>query len=522
MKKIFREISEKPLFCILGCILLVQLFLIGICNLTLIDHNIDGDNAKLFVHIMEMWRHRNIAVPEWSYMTTVEIDCSSLLALPLYAITNDIYLSFGIANIFFLFLFVGTIFYLFKNSNILYPLLTLNLLCIPYTVGMLDYFNMLFFGGAQYVIKVLLPIVFIAILINSEADSKTWKNIWRGMVLMFAALLLVTSASSGIYVFAVGVFPICIAYLGYKVLNNEKIPRYFWILCSASLAVVGVGIYINNRIMGGARGNRMILINIYQVLANTFSCIAGIFELFGGATTDMTLAVFSVEGVAMLIKICFVFVFLVCGIVAFKKMLMKQLDMRMVLLLSVFVWNLFVLLVTNVRAGSATYEYRYHLIGMIPLLCITGKLLIDAFQKAVTVQKKLFGIIGMVALVMVNVLSFQVALDGEDKQADLKELCAYCEPMDLSYVFMYDASNDADMCRLIREDDTMYLCVTTDGKTCIFDYYAGYIDGAIVKENSIFVVNDSQYEFGETFEEFGYKFQKFDTVAGRSLYSIKD
>ena len=68
----------------------------------------------------------------------------------------------------------------------------------------------------------------------------------------------------------------------------------------------------------------MILINIYQVLSNTSSCIAGVFELFGGATTEMKLPVFSLEGIAMLVKIIFVLVYLACGVVAVKKLLKKQ------------------------------------------------------------------------------------------------------------------------------------------------------------------------------------------------------
>ena len=520
MKRQFDNVKAKPLIYFSGGVLLVQIFLIIACNLTLLERNIDGDNAKLFVHIMEMWRNRKIVIPDWSYMTTLEIDCSSLLALPFYAITDNIYLSFGIANVICMLFFVVTVFYLFKGKHILYPLFAANLLCIPYAVGMLDYFNMLFFGGAQYIIKVLLPILFIAVLMNSENSKKIWRIIWLGFSGIFIVLLFVTSVSSGIYVFAVGILPIILMYLSYKILNRQKIPVHFMVLCGMSLLVTVAGICLNDRIMGGARGNSMILINIYQVLSNTSSCIAGIFELFGGSTTEMTLPVFSLEGIAMLAKIIFVFVFLACGIVAVQKLLKKQLDFRMTLLLSVFVWNLFVLLVSNVRAGSGTYEYRYHLMGMIPLICVTSKVLLDAFAKGNAIQRKFFGTIGVLALLVVNVLSFRTALNAEDKQADLKELCAYCDPCEFDYVFMYDASNDADMCRLIREGNTLYLCVTTDGKLCVFDYYAAYIDGAMVKENAILAVDDSKYEFGDAFEEFGFKFQKFDTVAGRSLYHI--
>lgn len=506
IQKFFGKVKKQPLVLILGGILLAQIFLISICNLKLIDNNIDCDNAKLFVHVMKMWEHKTLMIPDWSYTTTLEWDCSSLFALPIYAITKDIYLSFGIANIIFLCIFIGVLFYLFKDKSAVYPLLAANMVCVPYGVGMLDYFNMMFFCGSQYVLKVLIPLMFIAVLVHEDGEKKhkLSESLFAGAFLL---LLFVTSSSSGIYVFMVGIVPIIIVYFLYKLLKCEKISLYIYIMIGIAAVLAVLGIYINNAVMGGARGNSsMVLISIYQVLANVSACLAGLFELFGGAAYKMDMPILSVEGIAVVAKICVVLLLLICAIVALHKVTKNKGDLRFALLLSVFVWNMFVLLTTNARAGSATYEYRYHLIGMIPLICVASVVLLDAFGGLQPVQKNVFGIFGITALVVLNILTFPIALNREDKQVGLKELCAYCEEMDVERVYLYDASNDADMCRLIGDGDVLWLCVISSGETWAYDYYEQYVAAPIVPDNAIMVVENTQYDFGDDFEAFGFNF----------------
>ena len=64
------------------------------------------DMAKLYRHAIEMVRNGSIVIDGWNYITTMELDCSLLLALPFYAVTNNIYISFGLANIIFMLIYV--------------------------------------------------------------------------------------------------------------------------------------------------------------------------------------------------------------------------------------------------------------------------------------------------------------------------------------------------------------------------------------------------------------------------------
>ena len=56
MKKIKSNYMELGLWILL----LFQFGMIIFCNLTLIDKNLDCDNAKMFFHIMEIYKQKTV------------------------------------------------------------------------------------------------------------------------------------------------------------------------------------------------------------------------------------------------------------------------------------------------------------------------------------------------------------------------------------------------------------------------------------------------------------------------------
>lgn len=520
-QRIIDFVKASPWACILALILAAQFLLTAVCNIKLIDNNLDCDSAKILLHTRKMWEHGTYLIPGWSYMTTLELDCPAILAVPLYGLIKNIYIAYGIANIILLAGFIGLVFFVFRGKDMIYPLLACNLLCIPYSIGMLDYFNMMFFSGGFYVIRVAMPVFLVALLLWAEQGAGRRKRFYEYVPLvLFAALIFLCAFSSGVYVLFVGGIPILVTYILYKVILGERAPGLSWLILGLCIAFSGVGILMNGIFLEKGRSTGMELISVSQDLGNVYSCFAGIFELFGAIAHDMELPVLSLEGIGIVLKAILVYVFFVCGIIAANQMIQKKkkkIDLRVLLLLSVFVWNLFVLLSTNTRAGSSTYEYRYHLIGMIPLMLIASQILAEAWLGLKRFQKNFFGVAGVIFILAVGGLSYAEALDPTDEQADLKMLCSYCDELGYDYIYLYDASDDADVCRLVTESDSEYLCVTPQGVTWSYVYYEKYVGGPVYPESAIFVV-DQNYDFGDSFELFGYKFIKFDTVANRSLY----
>lgn len=327
--KSIKAAKNNPLGCCLGILLFLQFILTAYCNLFLLEKYIDCDTAKMFVHIREMWEQKEIFLTGWSYITTAEFDCGSLLALPLYGLTDNIFLAYGLANTIFCGLYIWTIFFLFRGQKIVYSLLAGNLILIPYTMGMLDYFNMMFFNGTQYIIKTLCPLMLVAILLQIEREQNRAEKIRLSaetvfFIVMFMVLLFVTSLSSGVYVMACGILPVIIAYSFYHFGIWKKIPNIVIGLGGLTIGCFLIGCFLNERIMHGARGNAMVLSPSNYMPTNILTSIVGMFELFGGMKNTVGLSVLSVDGILTIAKCVLVIVFLVCGICMCRWILQKK------------------------------------------------------------------------------------------------------------------------------------------------------------------------------------------------------
>lgn len=169
-KKIF-DIDRMVTWILAGIVGIEVAFLIYYNCIT--DYVFDCDAAKLMYHAVKMWENKSLIIPNWTYMTTGEWDCSSLLAMPIYGMTGNITLSFAVANIINIVLFVLIIGILMKAVDVpnKYILLALSIIFVPYCWGMLEYTNMLFYSGAQYVYKVLAPLSLLAVFHHKKSGG---------------------------------------------------------------------------------------------------------------------------------------------------------------------------------------------------------------------------------------------------------------------------------------------------------------------------------------------------------------
>ena len=312
--KVKEHFFELVLFSLLG----IQFLMVIYINLVKGPVSIDCDSAKVFVHAVEMWRNKKIVIPDWKYITTMELDCSLLLAVPLFGLTKNIYLAFGLSNIIFLMLFIWLIFQLFKGKTLLCPLLGANFICIPYNIGQLDYFNMMFFNASQYIIKVILPILLIAILIHKGQ---------KALYIIYGIFLIICSFSSALYVFACGLFPVFAGYFIWLIINEKGREDFISFFNVGCLTVVGTvfGLVLN-RIYGiGTHGMDMRLCMIHELPQNLSSCFFGIFELFG-ATAYTEIKVLSYNGIVLLCHIMFVLLILGGGVLLSCEFITAEVD----------------------------------------------------------------------------------------------------------------------------------------------------------------------------------------------------
>jgi hypothetical protein len=156
------------LFLLLLCAQLVMLIRF---NLSDIRYSLDADFANTVYHFRQVIAQGTIALPDWYNTTSLELDGSFLFALPLYYLLHNIFLAVGIANLLFIALYIRIVTELLQCAGVQRRLIlfTLCLLLTPYSFGMLEYFNMLFFAGACYSMKVLVPLLLILLLSEQPA-----------------------------------------------------------------------------------------------------------------------------------------------------------------------------------------------------------------------------------------------------------------------------------------------------------------------------------------------------------------
>lgn len=197
--------------------LAVQIAFLTVLTFTRHVQFVDSDAAKLYAHAAAIWDAKTLFVPDWRYITTMELDCGLLLALPFYGLTHNILTAFACSNVVLYLLWTAVCFALARRLLPDAPQKAMTagavgslLLLTPYTIDVLYYGNMLFLGGAQYVVKTMLPLLLIWLLTAPDTARPSRRG-WAVLAVYLAGTLL-TALSSGIYVAAMGLAPILLLY----------------------------------------------------------------------------------------------------------------------------------------------------------------------------------------------------------------------------------------------------------------------------------------------------------------------
>ena len=156
------------------------------------------------------------------------------------------FLAMGLANGIFILLYFWVIYRIMKLNDIslrwIFSVLILTF--TPWAVGMLDYFNMMFYQASQYTVKTLVPLVLILLVFQiMKFDFKDRKE--RGefiaTLVTYTILLYSTSLSTGIYTIVCGIFPIIMGVMYTGICNKFTRPK--WIRLSCLLLYSG-GIFL--------------------------------------------------------------------------------------------------------------------------------------------------------------------------------------------------------------------------------------------------------------------------------------
>lgn len=537
MKEKIKDIWEK---CgIYGILMVVQYLAAVVFNFRYTCNAVESDSAKLFRHAVEMSKNHALYIKDWTYTTTMELDSSALLAAPFYSITHDINIAFALSNAVILAFSLYVIIRLLVSfgQNTKTALLACNLFMVPYAFGMLDYFNMLMFGGGQYIFRVLIPMLLLIILNKGKENRLRPECLILAVITLF--LILLGSISSGIYILVSCVLPIIICVI-YDALISDSFRKYdFFQYATVVVALVttGIGLVINKGMDAGTIGNTMSLLRWYD-LRYYFDCFCeGYFHLFGampGAIADESVAVMSARGIAFLIKLlisvlvlvvfaqgCKETIFRKCNL-ASNKVSGANTDIRFFLCGIAFI-NFTEIAVCETRYNSlnTTLEYRYLLPFMVPmLLCLAVQLPLWKEKWSKYIKNMSVVLIPMLIL-FITVIGYVDAHDGLDGFVYCDELTRYVQESGYETAIFMDDRPTAEVCRIKDMDREYEAYASSSGCMDIVDYYeAAWYNDFYTDNNLLFVIQgtDLAGTIGSKADYYSYR----DSILWYDVYEASE
>jgi hypothetical protein len=460
------------LFLLLLC---AQLVLLIRFNLSDIRYSLDADFANTVYHFRQVIAQGTIALPDWYNTTSLELDGSFLFALPLYYLLHNIFLAVGIANLLFIALYIRIVTELLQCAGVQRRLIlfTLCLLLTPYSFGMLEYFNMLFFAGACYSMKVLVPLLLILLLAEQPAAEFRVRRVLQ--VLLFLFLLFMTVFSTGFYVLLCGILPV---FLGAALQiwkqggpKPGQCGRKNLSLLTAMILTAAAGYAMHQHYYGLASRTDMKLTKLDNLAVNFRGCIAGLFQVFGAVPSDDIKAM-SPQGILYCLRIGAVILLLLAFAAGLKRLFRtdaaeekdpeddgraevvrdykKATGFIISCLTILFLFNFLIVLVSDTRySGNTNIEYRYLLIGMVPLIPLLGIILQEKSRAWNPFQSRCVFAVLFLAAAMLIAGSDRMVSKNWDRSGYAVELSDYFKTQDLESVFFIDDPDTMDFCRAI-------------------------------------------------------------------------
>ena len=474
-----------------------QIILLIHFNLSDIRYSLDADFANTVYHFRQVIAQGTIALPDWYNTTSLELDGSFLLALPLYYLLHNIFLAVGIANLIFIALYIWIITELLKCAGVQrrFILFTLCILLTPYSFGMLEYFNMLFFAGACYSMKVLVPLLLILLLATQPTAEIRVRRIL--LILLFLFLLFMTVFSTGFYVLLCGILPVLLTAALQIWKQGGLKPRQYdkktYALLAATVLTAAAGYAMHQHYYGLASRTDMKLTKLDNLAINFRGCIAGLFQVFGAVPSDDIKAM-SPQGILYCLRIGTVILLLLAFASGLKKLFRKTENPSFIsnCLTALFLFNFLIVLVSDTRySGNTNIEYRYLLIGMVPLIPLLGIVLQEKSSAWNLFQSRCVIAVLFFATAILIVGNDRMISKNWDRSGYAIELSDYFKTQDLESVFFIDDPDTMDFCRAIDSGHKYGYFNSTDQKLelTFCSYNAAQYGNFYGKKNAIAVIN---------------------------------
>ena len=485
---------------ILLCVgIVIQIGALAVFNLTRLPYESNYDSSCAYAQIVEMWRQKRILLKDWAYQTTLGIDSPVLLGVLFYGITKNAFTAFGLANIVTVIVYAFLFYDILKQADVKknMRLLAVLFLLTPYSTGQLGYMPMLFTSAGSYAYKLLVPLLLIDILVRMHKGQEI-KKYWY-LILFATFFVFDTAVSSGEYILLCAVLPL----IGYEILHvliGNDIKQIFnkrlgFLILESAIYVVGIKVGRRTGIIESV-GSQMMLTKAKHFPSVIAKCLTGIFQLFGGIPDYEDIPVTQTYGMMYLFRFFLSAVILASWIYLLKHLKENEKYKELVgMITCIFAVNLIVLIFANVNYATKTFEYRYHLISMIPMILLTSIAASDLWEKRKLLEQTIV-LVTIVLLLFVNVYDYKNYMrDCYNYQGDMQAITLTAEQEGVHLIITI-GSESISMGRCMRNVNPNVEISTWGGYNHGVGWGAStyYFDNAHLKTPYMVLMTQKEYE----------------------------
>lgn len=485
---------------ILLCVgIVIQIGALAVFNLTRLPYESNYDSSCAYAQIVEMWRQKRILLKDWAYQTTLGIDSPVLLGALFYGITKNAFTAFGLANIVTVIVYAWLFYDILKQADVKknMRLLAVLFLLTPYSTGQLGYMPMLFTSAGSYAYKLLVPLLLIDILVRMHKGQEI-KKYWY-LILFATFFVFDTAVSSGEYILLCAVLPL----IGYEILHvliGNDIKQIFnkrlgFLILESAIYVVGIKVGRRTGIIESV-GSQMMLTKAKHFPSVIAKCLTGIFQLFGGIPDYEDIPVTQTYGMMYLFRFFLAAVILASWIYLLKHLKENEKYKELVgMITCIFAVNLIVLIFANVNYATETFEFRYHLISMIPMILLTSIAASDLWEKRKLLEQTIV-LVTIVLLLFVNVYDYKNYMrDCYNYQGDMQGITLTAEQEGVHLIITI-GSESISMGRCMRNVNPNVEISTWGGYNHGVGWGAStyYFDNAHLKTPYMVLMTQKEYE----------------------------
>ena len=511
---------------ILLCVgIVIQIGALAVFNLTRLPYESNYDSSCAYAQIVEMWRQKRILLKDWAYQTTLGIDSPVLLGALFYGITKNAFTAFGLANIVTVIVYACLFYDILKQADVKknMRLLAVLFLLTPYSTGQLGYMPMLFTSAGSYAYKLLVPLLLIDILVRMHKGQKI-KKYWY-LILFATFFVFDTAVSSGEYILLCAVLPL----IGYEILHvliGNDIKQIFskrlgFLILESAIYVVGIKVGRRTGIIESV-GSQMMLTKAKHFPSVIAKCLTGIFQLFGGIPDYEDIPVTQTYGMMYLFRFFLAAVILASWIYLLKHLKENAKYKELVgMITCIFAVNLIVLIFANVNYATKTFEYRYHLISMIPMILLTSIAASDLWEKRKLLEQTIV-LVTIVLLLFVNVYDYKNYMrDCYNYQGDMQGITLTAEQEGVHLIITI-GSESISMGRCMRNVNPNVEISTWGGYNHGVGWGAStyYFDNAHLKTPYMVLMTQKEYELMPT--QIAKQLEEVQVFGIFQLYRVKE